>query len=192
MDHAVPVRHRERVGHLSGDRHRGRHADPAARGDQLLDRDAGDEFHREVMHALGVAEIVRARDVRMADPPREPHFRLEPLDVRRVPNEIGPERLQRDLVVQLAVARAIHGTHRARADDFEDLVAPGEHAADRQRARIRHGRQTGAASREAARVLDVASQLHDLRAQPVLPRPDLRRHAVEHAGQPTERVGAGP
>src|SRR5205814_2163636 len=91
----------------------------------LAQRLAIDQLHRAERDAVGGAELERARDVSMRHAAGELDLVPEPRE-RVGRREFGTDHLERDLLVELAVARAIHRAHPAGAEQREDVVAAGE------------------------------------------------------------------
>ena len=107
--------------------------DLARDGERVIDRHAAtrdpiregvplDELENERVGVAAVLKAVDRADVRMVE--RSEHLRLalEPRETIRILCERVREDLQRDLAVQLRIARAIHLAHAAGADGGEDFV----------------------------------------------------------------------
>jgi hypothetical protein len=71
-------------------------------------------------------EIVRSSDATVGDPPRELELSTEAGDGGVRLQVLRPERLDRDELVQLQVARAIDRAHPPRSQHLEHLVPIGE------------------------------------------------------------------
>jgi hypothetical protein len=84
--------------------------------DQVLEGDAFEELHRDVeVPSVSPKSWVR-RTFRLRDPARELDLLLEALEHRRVLVEhLSPEDLERDHLVELAIASAIDDAHPALA-----------------------------------------------------------------------------
>ena len=93
-------------------------AQPAASVEQLTDGDALDVFHGQEAHPRPLAEVVRPHDVLIRKPPRQPDLVLESRQQRGVGQQLGTEGLDGDLLVQLQVPRAVHGSHSAPPDEI--------------------------------------------------------------------------
>ena len=90
--------------------------DDAAAVEDVAQRRPGHVLHREEADALRLAEVVRADDVAVRDLPREADLLLERLRrARPFVERVREKDLERDLVVQLAVDRAVDGPHPALA-----------------------------------------------------------------------------
>ena len=117
MDDALLVRGFERLGDLAGDGQgvgKIGDRDPRAmmRG-QIL---ALDQLHHERRDAARLLEAVDRGDVRMIQRREHFGFALEPRQPIRVAGHRGRQHLDRDRPLQVAVGRAIHLAHAARAD----------------------------------------------------------------------------
>ena len=96
-------------------------------------RRAEDQLHRREAQLSVVAEVVGAHDVGVGDAAGELNLPAEPRDSGLVRGELRPQRLERDVLVELAVARAIHRPHPPGAQERADLEAPREHPPGLQR-----------------------------------------------------------
>ena len=81
-----------------------------------------DQFHHERAHAAGFFEAVDVRDVRMVQRRERLRFAREPRQPFGISGERVRQDLERDVAIQLRVARAIHLAHAARADERNDFV----------------------------------------------------------------------
>ena len=82
-----------------------------------------DEFHHERAHAAGFFEAVDVRDVRMVQRRERLRFAREPREPVGVAGDRESGRtLDRDLAIQLRVARAIDLAHPADADAGDDFI----------------------------------------------------------------------
>ncbi len=118
-----------------------------ARLDQLLQGQALDELHRDVAQPARIAEVVRAEDVGVRDPPGEPDLLLEAVEERRIRRErLAAQGLDRDRVVEVAVVRAVDDAHAALAQD-----RPGSRSGRRRGGRPRAPRPRRSAARSAGR-----------------------------------------
>jgi len=94
--------------------------------------------------------------------------------------------LDRDVLAQLAVVRPVDRAHAPGPECAHDLVAAGEDLS-----RLEHaGAGAGFLRGRGPRRRDLAAQLVELAVQPRLARLDAGGHAVEHARQPAQLVGA--
>src|SRR5258705_13903220 len=71
---------------------------------------------------MGVFEPVDAANVRMVQGGEELSFALEPREPLRVLSHRGQQHLDRDVAIQLRVARAIHLAHPTRPKQGDDFV----------------------------------------------------------------------
>ncbi len=117
---------REALGDREPDRQRAFGREPPLAREHRLQVRSVDELHREEVLSLGLAEVVRPRDVRVRDAPREPHFPTETLDRGRTRRAAEVERLQRDDVPDERVDRAVHRAHPTPPEQRLDAVAPRE------------------------------------------------------------------
>src|SRR5437870_6457018 len=188
VDHSLLVRDFERPAQLFPDRERDGHRQRTAGADELLQGCPLHVFHREVVHPVHLAQIVRAHHVAMGDLAGEPDLLLEALERDAAPHErFGTERLDRHRLLQLAVERPVHHTHPAHPEDLLHLVAVGEQRARAQPASRRgtDGRAgalellRGRGPRRGHHVLDELRLLLQVRHQ-TLER--LRQHADLVAG----------
>ena len=83
-----------------------------------------DQLHHQRAHALGVLEAVDLRDVRMIERREDLRFALEAGETIGIVGEDVRKDLDRDVALQLRVARAIDLAHAARAERSDDLVTP--------------------------------------------------------------------
>ena len=79
----------------------------------LVERPARHQLHRDVGHALLLAEGVYLRDVRVVEPRRGLRLALEALHERRVGSKFLEHHLDRHLAVEHLVAREVHAAHAA-------------------------------------------------------------------------------
>ncbi len=98
----------------------------------VLEVDPLDELHRDVEEPAVLAVVVDGADVLVADLAGETDLALEALRHLRVLREVGPQDLDRDHLVEAAVARLVHHPHPAAADRLQDLVAAVEQDARSQ------------------------------------------------------------
>ena len=85
----------------------------AIRCDEIL---ALDQFHDERAHAAGFFEAVDVRDVRMVQRREGLRFACEPREPIGIARERVGQDFDRDVAIQLRVARAIHLAHAAGAE----------------------------------------------------------------------------
>ena len=81
-----------------------------------------DQLHHQRAHATALLEAVNVRDVRMVERGERLRFAREPRQPIRIAGERIGQDLQRDVAIELRVARAIDLAHAPGADDGEDLV----------------------------------------------------------------------
>ena len=81
-----------------------------------------DQFHDERADAVRFFEAVDGGDVRMVQRGEHPGFALKPREPLRVGGEGLGQDLDRDVAIELRVARAIDLAHAAGAERRQDLV----------------------------------------------------------------------
>ena len=81
-----------------------------------------DQFEPERLHAIRFFEAVDCGDVRMVERGQQLRLTLETGDAIRITCEGFRQDLQRDLAIQLNIARAIDLAHSARPKGGENLV----------------------------------------------------------------------
>ena len=133
VDDADVVDRGEAVRDLQRGRERLVRGQPAALADHLAQVDALHVLHRDVAQALVLAVLVDAADVPVADAAGELDLRLEAPRDLRVARHLGPQHLDRHLLVEQPVVRAVDDAHAALAELRLDLVAAGDHGAEAQR-----------------------------------------------------------
>ncbi len=127
VDDAALVRVRQARRDLADD------ADPVvelerlALAEALREAAARHVLHREVKRSLVLADVEDRDDVRGLEAPRDAGLLQEPrlrfVDVERRARSVEADRLQRDLALDLRIAREIDETHRAPAERAQDLIA---------------------------------------------------------------------
>ena len=146
------VGHLERAAQLLADGEHDRHREGAAALDDVLERLALHQLHRDEVQARHLAEVVRPHHVPVRDLPRQLDLLLEALQRRRLgPHRFGEERLDRDRLLQLAVPGPVHDAHAADAEHALDLVAPREQLAGLEGARRLHRADDGGRGHAAGR-----------------------------------------
>ena len=187
MNDAVIVGDRERVRQLGRDRQRRRDPQTAASVEQLADGDPLHVLHGQEAHPRPLAEVVRPHDVLVREPPSQPDLILESRQQRGVGQQLGTEGLDGDLLVQLQIARPVHGAHPPAPEHADDLVAMRKALPDPEIAAVhRRAHLTGIAPRNP----DLLPQIAHLVAQPLFARFHLYHHVVEHPRQAAQLVGA--
>ena len=88
----------------------------------IVQRVALDQLEHQGRHAAGVFETVDCPDVRMIERREQSRFALEARHAIGVRRERRRQDLQRDVAIQLRVARAIDLAHAAGAEEREDFV----------------------------------------------------------------------
>jgi hypothetical protein len=100
-----------------------------------VERGAVDELHRQEDPAGGDADVVDRHHARMRQPGQclglAPQPRLEVSG--KAPRAMGPQQLERDVAVELGIARGIDHTHAAAAEQAGDDIAA------EPLARLQHG-----------------------------------------------------
>jgi hypothetical protein len=90
--------------------------------DAIRERRAFHEFHDERVRAAGVLEAVDRRDVGMVEGGEHLRFSAEPCDAITIKREGLRQDLQRDIAIELGVARAIDLAHAPFAEQGHDFV----------------------------------------------------------------------
>ena len=130
MHDPVPVREAERREDLArvldGDVDRC----GAAADDQLLERAAVEELHRDVVGVLGLAAVVDRDDVRMVERGGVLCLAAEPLDELVVVPVAAVEDLDGDPAAELLILGEVDVGHPAGAELALDAVAPVEKGVD--------------------------------------------------------------
>ena len=85
---------------------------------------AGDELEHEERLAVRLVEAVDRGDVRVVERGEQVRLAPEAREALFVPRELGRQHLDRDLAVELGVARAEHFAHPPGAEGGGDLVGP--------------------------------------------------------------------
>ena len=125
----VPVHDPGRVGLFEPFRDLARDPERALEGERavplqdLAQRSAVDEVHRQESELLVLADVVDADDAAMRDLPGEHELAAEALDDGRVGREVGPQDLQGDRNAELLVERPVHHPHPAQTHQPVQTVA---------------------------------------------------------------------
>ena len=130
MHDAVLMRVLERLCDLRGKEERLRRGELPLAGDILLERDAFDQLHDDILHRERMAHIVHRDDVRMAEHGDGMRLGLELRLELRVGEDLFAQHLDGDVAVEPVVERFIDNGHAAGADDLEKLVAVIQQLAD--------------------------------------------------------------
>ena len=130
VDDPVPVRERERVQDLARVVDRDRDRRRAVLDEQLLQRAAVEELHRDVVGALGVAAVEDRDDVRVVEAGRVLRLAPESLHELLVGGVALVQHLQRHLAAELLVLGEVHVGHPAGAEPAADQVAVVEDAVE--------------------------------------------------------------
>jgi len=110
---------------------------------------AVDILHRDEVGAFPIADVVDAADVRMRDLPPEADFVVEEIELGCVLRQRGGEELERDLLAEFQIVRAVNLAHPAGSEDADDAIAAVD---DRARRELRVGQsRTGSGIRRAKR-----------------------------------------
>jgi hypothetical protein len=137
MDDSVVVRRLQAVGQLDPERAHFRLGQRSV-ANALLERDAVDVFHDEVIDIARGVEVVDSRDVRMIELREEQSFPAESFPCCFVGEAAGRQHFDRHLAIEMLVAGAVDDTHAAGTDPVEDGVVTNtfaDHAYLRFRAR---------------------------------------------------------
>ena len=127
VDDALFVRGGETLRHLLRDRDHARQRQRVAAAQDLRQRLAFDERHRQVLDAVDLAEVVNADDVLVGDLAREHQLALEALFELlrggRVRLRRRTNHLDRHRDAELVVEGLVDGAHAAGAEQLQDRVA---------------------------------------------------------------------
>ncbi len=146
MNDVLLVRRFQRSDDLPRDRQRLLQRNRPAR-DSVSERRPIDQLQHQSLRAVALLEAVNGRDVRMIERGEELRLALEPQPAVGLECEQLGQDLQRDVAIQLRVARAVHLAHSAdtqRADDMvgTDSMTRGEAGVSRSVVhRLRSGSQ---------------------------------------------------
>jgi hypothetical protein len=121
VDDAFFVRCLERLGDLLRDGQRLGHRQRAA-CQAVGERLTVDQFQNEKLRAVRLVQAVDGADVRMIERSEDLRFTAEASDAVGISGETRGQEFQRDVAIQLRVARAVHLAHAACAEGREDLV----------------------------------------------------------------------
>ncbi len=121
MDDPLLVRRFERFGNLPRDGQRFVERDRAER-DALRQIVAVDQLHHDGTHTATLFEAVDVRDVRVIDGRQRLRFAREPREPVGIAGERVGQDLQRDVAIELRIARTEHLAHPACADAGDDFV----------------------------------------------------------------------
>ena len=121
MDDPLLVCRFERFGNLLRDGQRLVERDRAER-DAPRQVVALDELHHDRTHTATFFEAVDVRDVRVIDGRQRLRFACEPREPLGVAGERVGQDLQRDIAIELRIARTEYLAHPARADAGDDFV----------------------------------------------------------------------
>src|SRR5439155_10683735 len=142
MDDAVPVREAQRREDLARVPDRDVDGRGAAADDQLLERAAVEELHRDVVGVLGLAAVVDRDDVRVVERGGVLRLAAEALDELVIVRVAAVEDLDGNAAAELLVLGEGHVGHSAGPELALDPVAPVEQGVDEGVA-YRHGRLKG-------------------------------------------------
>ena len=102
-------------------------------------------FHRDVMLALELADVVNAADVGMRNLARNADLVQKPLEQDTVGGQRRRQEFQRDRLAQLQIGSAVDLAHPAPADERDDAVAAGDKSAGQETLLV--GRRRGVVGR---------------------------------------------
>src|SRR5439155_5925739 len=111
---------------------------PLRRESTLLRQQAAPVLPLDVVHAdeldpLRFAQVENADHVLVRHLPGQDQLLLEPPQHLLLIGELGTDHLERHDAVELAVARLVDRPHAALAQQFEDFIAPAQHAPRHER-----------------------------------------------------------
>src|SRR6185295_15770215 len=139
--------------------------------DDLEQALAFQELHDEEAQAFVLAVVEHLHGRWMLEPRRRLRFALEARDRGCVLRQIRTQHLDRDALADLDLSRAVHGSHRARADELFDHVAPGDLPTDEGLVRALHRRSVpyGAETQSHPRYRSVAARIAHSSSRLTLP-----------------------
>ncbi len=121
MDDSGLVRPGEPVGDLHGEIEKLLHRERSGR-EQIAERLALHELHRDVGQRIGAADLVDGDDVRMVEGRHRARFFLEASDAIGLGGHLLGQDLERHVAVQPRVARPVDVAHPAGAQPSADRV----------------------------------------------------------------------
>ena len=121
MDDPLLVRRFERLGDLFRDRQRFVERDGTAH-DSLGEILARDQFHDKSVHPAGFFKAVDVGDVRVVQRRQGLSFACEPCEPFGIARDQIGQHFDRDVTIQLRIARPIHYAHSAGTEAREDFV----------------------------------------------------------------------
>jgi hypothetical protein len=136
MDHPAIVRRREPGAEPPRRFDRFIRGQPADAREQRREVLAVHVFHRDERHALDLANVVHAADVRVRDQARHPHLAVETLEQALVVRRFLGQELQSDRLTQRQVHRPVDLTHPAAAQQRENAISSAEQSAGNKAAFI--------------------------------------------------------
>ena len=136
MDDAALVRRVERVDELTCDRDRLVDREFPLRPHPRVERLPLDQLHHDGGEPRPLLQAVDGRNIRVVERRQNPRFALEPCEPVLIRREQPWQNLDRDLAMQLGIARAVDLAHAACAQLREDLIGT-ESCADIERHRLR-------------------------------------------------------
>ena len=123
MDNAAAVGVLERLGDLHGEMQRLAPVEAALLLQILLERDALDQLHDDIVHVAGAGHVVNADDIRVRQHGDGLRLRMEAAAELLIARELILEDLHGDQAVQTVIQCFIYNCHPACPDDLEDLIA---------------------------------------------------------------------
>ena len=122
MDDLLRVRRFEGVGDLSRDGQRVGERQPAPGREPIGQRRTVDQLHDERRRRRGVLQPVDVRDVRVIECREDLRFSPEACKAFRIARDRRGQHFQRDVAVELGVARPVDLAHTPDADGADDLI----------------------------------------------------------------------
>ncbi len=92
----------------------------------IEERLAVHQLHHDVRHAVGIAKIIDANQVRMIEAGHRLGLAFEGLVELRVLAELARQDLDRDIAVEAPLASPVHGSHPALGDESMELIGRQE------------------------------------------------------------------
>ena len=130
MDDATRVCVHERAGNLLGEENGLLPRQMALALQILLEGDALDQFHNDIIRAVLAADVEHGNNIVVAQLGNGARLNGEPLADIRVLRELLFEHLECHIAPENGIPRPVNDRHAADADDFFNLIASAEHTAD--------------------------------------------------------------
>ena len=123
MDDAGAMHSCERLKKLIENRQRLDNGKAAARGDDFIERETLEQFHRIIADRAFPADRIDANEVGMFHPAERTRFLLKAAAERPVLREFGGKDFDRHFTIEHGVVRAIHSGHAAHTERLDQMIA---------------------------------------------------------------------